>query len=74
LTDEIPPEFEVFITEVTQILGETKAGLKSTYHDKAHNYVILTPSGYITSAQSDKINAGRDLPVKYLLTVLVYDA
>jgi len=75
LTDEIPLEFEVFVTEVKQILGETKAGLKSTYYDKAHNYVILTPSGYITSAQSDKINnAGKDLPVKYLLTALVYDA
>src|SRR5271165_6617433 len=74
LTDEIPPEFEDFITGVRQILGETKSSLERTYYDKAHNYVILTPSGYITSAQSDKIDeAGKNLPVKYLLTALVYD-
>ncbi len=74
LTDEIPPKFENFITWVRQIAGETGSSLKSISYDKAHDYVILTLSGYITSAQSDKIDqAGKNLPVKYLLTALVYD-
>jgi antiviral defense system Shedu protein SduA len=74
LTEEIPPEFKDFITRVRRILEETNSSLRSIYYDKAHDYVILTPSGYITSAQSDKIaQAGKNLPVKYLLTALVYD-
>jgi hypothetical protein len=74
LTDEIPPEFEDFITRVQRILGETNSTWRVYITDKAHDYIILTPSGYITSAQSDKISqAGKNLPVKYLLTALVYD-
>jgi restriction system protein len=75
LTDEVPPEFEDFITRVRRILEETKSSLESISYDKAHDYVTLTPSGYITPAQSDKITeAGRNLPVKYLFTALLYDA
>jgi hypothetical protein len=74
LTDEIPPEFEDFITRVRRILKETKSSLESISYDKAHDYVTLTPSGYITPAQSDKITeAGRNLPVKYLFIALLYD-
>ena len=74
LTDEIPPEFGDFITRIKQILGETKSSLGSPYYDRAHNYVTLTVSGYITPAQSDKIDeAGKKLPVKYLLTALIYE-
>jgi restriction endonuclease len=74
LTDEIPPEFEDFITGIKQILAETKSSLGSAYYDRAHKYVILTAAGYITPAQSDKIDkAGKSLPAKYLLTALVYE-
>lgn len=74
LTDEIPPEFDSFIAKVKQILGETNSNLGSTYYDQAHNYAILTVSGYTTPSQSNMIDeAGKDLPVKYLLTALVYE-
>ena len=74
LTDEIPSEFVDFIAEVRQVLGRTGSSLESTYYDKAHNYVILTLSGYITSAQADEITeTGENSPVKYMLTALVYD-
>jgi hypothetical protein len=74
LADEIPSEFEDFIARIKQTLGETKSSLGSAYYDRAHNYVTLTVSGYITPAQSDKIDeAGKNLPVKYLLTALVYE-
>jgi hypothetical protein len=73
-TAEIPSEFDNFITWVKQILGETKSSLKSAYYDRAHDYVTLTVSGYVTPAQSDKIDkAGKGLSVKYLLTALIYE-
>lgn len=74
-TDEIPAEFEDFITRVRQILGESKSDLESIRYEKTGGYVTLVASGYITPAQSEKITeAGRNLPGKYLLLALLYDA
>jgi hypothetical protein len=67
------PEFEGFISEVRQILVETKASLKNVSYGKAGNYAILAPAGYITAAQSDMTDeAGRHLSVKYMLAAIVY--
>jgi len=74
-TDEIPAEFEDFITRVRQILGESKSNLEGIRYEKAGDYVTLVASGYITPAQSEKITeAGRNLPGKYLFLALLYDA
>jgi hypothetical protein len=72
ITDEIPAKFSEFITKVHQILQETGSTLNASY-DKVGDYVILIASGYITGAQSEKIDQfGKKSPVRYLLTALVY--
>lgn len=74
-TDEIPSDYEDFITEVIQILARTESRLTSVRYFKPGDYVILTPSGYITSSQSDQIErAAENLLGKYMLAALVYDA
>lgn len=72
-TDEIPRKFEDFVLNVREILRQTNSGLSMSYF-KPHDYVVLTASGYVTSAQSNKISqAGERLPVRYLFQALVYD-
>lgn len=73
LTDDLPSEFDDFIAKVERIIKESNARLKHISYDKAHDYVSLTPSGFITRAQLDRIDqAGKYLPIKYLLQALVY--
>jgi Shedu protein SduA, C-terminal len=73
LTDDIPSKFDGFIAKVEQILRESNARLKYLSYDKTGDYLSLTPSGFITRAQLDRIEqAGKYLPVQYLLQTLVY--
>lgn len=73
LTDDIPSKFDGFIAGVDQVLRESNAGLKHRSYDKRGDYLILTPSGFITRAQLDRIEqAGKRLPAQYLLHALVY--
>jgi HSP90 family molecular chaperone len=72
-TDEIPRKFEDFVSKVREILRQTDSDLSISYFNP-HDYVILTASGYVTSAQADKIyQAGGKLPVRYMFQGLVYD-
>jgi hypothetical protein len=74
-TDEIPSEYDDFIGEVIRILARTKSNLSSVQHFKPSDYVVLRPSGYITSSQADQIErAAEDLSREYMLAALVYDA
>lgn len=73
LTDDIPSKFDGFIAKVEQILRESNARLKYLSYDKTGDYLSLTPSGFITRAQLDRIEqAGKYLPVQYLLQTLFY--
>jgi hypothetical protein len=72
-TDEIPSKFNDFIVKVELILRESNARLKHRSYDKMGDYLSLIPSGFITRAQLDRIEqAGKYLPVQYLLQALVY--
>ncbi len=72
-TDDIPPKFNDFIAEVERILRESNAELMSISYEQTGDYLSLIPSGFITRAQLDRIEqAGKHLPVQYLLQALVY--
>lgn len=72
-TDEIPRKFEDFVSKVREILRQTDSDLSISYFNP-HDYVILMASGYVTSAQADKIyQAGGKFPVRYMFQGLVYD-
>jgi hypothetical protein len=72
-TDDIPSKFDGFIAKVEQILRESNARLEHLSYDKTRDYLSLTPLGFITRAQLDRIEqAGMDLPVQYLLQALIY--
>jgi hypothetical protein len=70
---DVPSKFDDFVGRVRAILWEINSSLSVTY-DVNGDYVILTPSGYMSSAHAEKVRqVGKESPVKYMMTVLVFD-
>ena len=73
ISADIPPKYENLITEVRGILAEVRSDLKSVHHYTLSDYVVLTPSGYISSAQAEKIlRAGKKSSSKYMMMAYAY--
>src|SRR5258707_13495509 len=73
ISEDIPTKYDDFIAKVKGILAECKSDVKET-HYLANDYVILTPSGYMSSAHAERIRqAGSGSSLKYMMNALVYD-
>ena len=72
-TQDIPPKYNDFIREVKRILRQVGPRPPSADYDEMHDYIIIVPSGVITSLQAEQVaQAAKDSSIKYLLNALVY--
>jgi antiviral defense system Shedu protein SduA len=73
ISANIPPKYGDLVAEMREILVEVRSELKSVYYHKLNDYVVLTPSGYISSTHAKRIlRAGRKSSSKYMMMAYVY--